>query len=144
MSKEDIDAIFLGATCQQITRSGPDRGEGSWRFEFDNGSGLDLSCAWRIVIHDCIALGYRDHGHKFGLPAPVDAVADARKLLTGPVRRVIVREATADVDLEFESGACLEVFNSSSGYEGWECWAKNGMLVVAVGGGKLVVFPGYK
>jgi hypothetical protein len=53
---------------------------------------------------------------------------------------VTVRARTADLLIEFENGSCLEVFNSSSGYEGWGCSDKDGLLVVARGGGEFATW----
>lgn len=146
MSTQDIRKMFLGATCQQIIRHGPDIGPGQWRFEFSNGNSLDVSCAWRITFSGCIALGYGDHGNRLRLPQPFDDVAEARKLLAGPIQKVAIFEETGDLTLKFKNGACLELFNSSSAYEGWECRGsgKYAILIVATGGGKLVIFPGVK
>lgn len=96
---------------------------------------LQVYCPWRIITDKGIALGSADHGQQFGLPAPIDAQHEARKLLSHKVLKVTIRKKTADLLIELEDGSCLEIFNSSSGYEGWECSSKNGLLVVARGGG---------
>ena len=87
-----------------------------------------------------IALGNGDHGQQFGLPKLVDAKQEAEKLLDGPVKKIAVREETADLLVEFQNSTCLEIFNSSSGYEGWECSSTNGLLVIAQGGGELAMW----
>jgi hypothetical protein len=97
---------------------------------------LDVRCPWRILSTAGIALGNVDHEQHFGLPAPIDAQQEAQKLLADRVVKATVREKTADLILEVERGSCLEVFNSSSGYEGWECSSKDGLLAVARGGGE--------
>jgi hypothetical protein len=86
-----------------------------------------------------IALGYADHGQELGRPAPVDGVSEAQQLLASPVTAVRVGEQTADITLDLEGAASLEVFNSSSGYEGWECTSDDGLLAIGVGGGELQV-----
>jgi Family of unknown function (DUF6188) len=97
---------------------------------------LDVRCPWRILSTAGIALGNVDHEQHFGLPAPIDAQQEAQKLLADRVVKATVREKTADLILEVERGSCLEVFNSSSGYEGWECSSTDGLLAVARGGGE--------
>jgi hypothetical protein len=87
-----------------------------------------------------IALGNADHEQKFGLPKPVDAREEAQRLLNAKAVKVKVSAKTADLLIEFENGSYLEIFNSSSGYEGWECSDKEGMLVVARGGGEFATW----
>jgi hypothetical protein len=85
-------------------------------------------------------LGNADHGQQVGLPNPLDGVIEGQRLLSDKVIKVDVRAHTSDLLVEFSNGVFLEVFNSSSGYEGWECSSKNGLLVIATGGGELQVF----
>jgi hypothetical protein len=136
VSKPQIDAAFIGLRCTSVTRFGAE----SWRFEFEGRTTLDVRCPWRIVAEGKIALGNADHERQFGLPKPVDAKLEAERLLATRVANVILRERTADLVLELERGTCLEVFNSSSGYEGWECSSTDGLLAVAMGGGELSVW----
>jgi hypothetical protein len=131
--KTQIDAAFIGLHCTNVVRFAAE----SWRFEFDGQTILDVRCPWRIVAKGRIALGNADDGQQFGLPSPVDARQEALKLFADRIARVTIREDTADLTLELDRGTQLEVFNSSSGYEGWECSSKNGLLLVARGGGEL-------
>lgn len=101
---------------------------------------LQVWCPWRILTAAGIALGNADHSQKFGLPKPVDAQEEAQKLLDAKVVRLVVRAKTADLLIEFENGSGLEAFNTSSGYEGWECSDKDGLLVVTRGGGELATW----
>jgi hypothetical protein len=108
-------------------------------FEFGDGS-LDVECLWRIIVDGRIALTSRDHGQQFGLPAPVDAHAEAASLLQG--RRVVavrLQETSADLTLEFEGGLRLEVISESSGYEPWNFHAP-GVHLVGLGGGGVADF----
>ena len=133
-SKLEIDRAFVGLRCTSVIRFGAD----SWRFEFEGRTTLDVRCPWRILAEGKIALGNVDHGQQFGLPQQVDAKLEAERLLVAPVANVTLHEKTADLVLE--SGTCLDVFNSSSGYEGWECSSTDGLLAVAMGGGELSVW----
>jgi hypothetical protein len=54
---------------------------------------------------------------------------------------VTVGDGTADLVLDLQGDVSFEVFNSSSGYEGWECYSDNGLKAIAVGGGELQVYP---
>ena len=134
--KPRLDAAFIGLHCTSVTRFG----EESWRFEFEGRTTLDVRCPWRIVADGRIALGNGDHGQQFGLPKSLDGKQQAERLLVGSVAKVSLREQTADLILELEQGTSLEIFNSSSGYEGWECSSTDGLLAVAMGGGEISVW----
>ena len=129
-----MDDAFIGLRCTGVQKYAPD----SWRFDFEGRTYLDVHCAWRIIADERVALGHEDHEQQFGLPAPVDGQAEALKLLSKQVERVTIREITADLVLMFDNQVFLEVFNDSSGYEGWQCSDTRGLKVVAQGGGNLV------
>jgi hypothetical protein len=133
---KSIDSAFISLRCTNVTRFGAE----SWKFDFEGRTKLQVYCPWRIVSPAGIALGSADHEQQFGLPKPVDATEEAERLLNAKAVKLTVRARTADLLIEFENGSCLEVFNSSSGYEGWECSDKDGLLVVAQGGGDLATW----
>jgi hypothetical protein len=86
-----------------------------------------------------IALGSVGDRQQFGLPMPIDAQAIAGKLLSG--RRVTaaeVRPESSDLVLQFDGERRLELFNNSSGYEGWTSSGPDGKQTIAQGGGGLV------
>jgi hypothetical protein len=133
---KSIDSAFISLRCTNVTRFG----DASWKFDFEARTVLQIWCPWRIVTAVGVALGNADHEQKFGLPKPIDAQQEAQRLLAAKVVKLVVRARTADLLIEFENGSGLEVFNSSSGYEGWECADKDGLLVVARGGGELATW----
>lgn len=133
---KSIDSAFIGLSCISVTRFGAE----SWKFNFEGKTVLQVYCPWRIVTAAGIALGNVDHEQQFGLPKPVDAQEEAQRLLNAKAVKITVRVKTADLLIEFENRSCLEVFNSSSGYEGWECSDKDGLLVVASGGGEFATW----
>jgi hypothetical protein len=115
----------------------------AWHFSLGADAGLVVECPWRIIARAGIALGSVDDHQQFGLPAPVDAEAVAGELLGG--REVIaaeVRAESADLVLTFEGERRLELFNNSSGYEGWTLNGADGRRVIAQGGGTLVTLGG--
>lgn len=132
----DIRDALVGRRCTALTYFGLN----SWRFDFEEQTRLDVRCPWRIVANDRIALGNVDHEQQFGLPKPIDAIHEVSSLLKGRVVMATVRKGTADLVIEFANRTFLEVFNSSSGYEGWECSSKNGLLAIALGGGEIQTF----
>ena len=44
-----------------------------------------------------------------------------------PLKKLVITDKTGDLLLEFESEVRLEVFNNSSGYEGWNCGTPSGL-----------------
>jgi hypothetical protein len=93
-----------------------------------------------MIADGRLVLTSEDHGHPFGLPAPVDAHAQAEARLTGRrVTGVRVRPETADLLLEFEGGLLFEALANSSGYEPWAFRAP-GIDLVALGGGGVAIF----
>ena len=111
----------------------------NWWFNFTNGGILHAGTPWRLVVAGRIKLSSVDHGQWFGLPAPVDAEAQLRSLLSGrKVQSAEVRDDTHDILIPFESGERLEIVALSSGYEIWDFKAPNGDWTYA-GGGKIWV-----
>jgi hypothetical protein len=91
------------------------------------------------VTRDGIAFVGTDDGQKFGLPAPLDGQARANELLAGlKVRRLAVAEDTADILIEFTGGTRIDVFNNSSGYEGWQATIGD-VEIIGRGGGHLAI-----
>jgi hypothetical protein len=107
-------------------------------FQFGDRRTLRVDCPWRIIRNQQIAHGYEDDGRQFGLPAPVDGEKRSLHLLfRRSISNVALRVDSADLSIEFEGGARLELFNASSGYEGWECSTEQASFI-AQGGGNLV------
>jgi hypothetical protein len=107
-------SILLGRCLEQIARH-----DHSWGFTFSDGLNLQVHCLWRLLVAGRIATTSEDHGHKFGLPTPVDCVEELRRLIGGTaVIAASVRAGTVDVSLDFGSGT-LELIATSAGYEAW-------------------------
>jgi hypothetical protein len=129
---EVLSASAKGLRCTKVDQYAPD----SWSFDFEGQLGLNVQCPWRITNDHGIALGSTDHGQMFGLSAAVDGSTRAVELFSASVlKQIVIAEKTADITLEFESGIRLEVFNNSSGYEGWNCGTPLGLRVIGMGGG---------
>ncbi|SRR6266498_4311958 len=123
-----IDCL-RGKICTRVREHYPE----NFTFEFGDAS-LAVDCLWRIKVDGRVALTSYDHGQQFGLPAPLDAHAEASSRLKD-LRVVEVRldEKSADLILEFNGGLRLEVLTDSSGYEPWNLHAP-GVHLVALGG----------
>jgi len=85
-----------------------------------------------------VACSAEDHGQRFGLPAPVDTVADATRLLSpNAVTAVHLREGSADIVIEVSLHLRLEIIPFSRGYESWQLSDPFGTSYVAQGGGQI-------
>jgi hypothetical protein len=112
----------------------------SWHLNF-GAADLNISCPWRIVSSVGVLLSGLDHGQKFGLPQPVDVVAESMRLLgSKTVEDARIDETTADLTIAFASGIRIDVFNDSSGYEGWTFADERGTKLVAQGGGQMAIW----
>ena len=112
------------------------------RFDF-GGAMLHVECPWRIVAAGRIVVGSVDHVRRFGRPSDVDAAQEVRKFLDQRrIEHVRLDPESADLTLDFGDGIRLEIWNNSSGYEGWNASGPAGQLVVAMGGGELAVWSG--
>jgi hypothetical protein len=96
------------------------------------------------VSPEGIALTDEDDKQWFGLPEPVDAEAQANALLSDAIiASVKVDRTTSDLCLWFSNGLRLDLFNNSSGYEGWQASFTaegQGHTIIAMGGGGLSFF----
>jgi hypothetical protein len=111
--------------------------EGDWLFAFDSRATLSVLCLWRLLENGRIERTSDDHGHQFGLPAPVDAAEACNRLLAKKVvSDVALREGTLDITIRFESGHVLEIIPNSAGYEAWGAYSGTEMFH-AIGGGEI-------
>jgi hypothetical protein len=112
----------------------------NWDFIFSGEVNIRAECLWRLLESGHIRVTSEDHGHQFGLPAAVDCVLEVNQRVSGAdVVSVSLNEGTLDLSLVFTSGHVLELLPDSSGYEAWQLGGR-GMLAIATGGGRLVVF----
>ena len=121
------------ATCSVLKR------DSDWVFALGDAITLNVECPWRIVTAKGIAVTDEDDGQQFGLKEPVSAAVRANEMLIGKrLAAFNVDIRTADLRLSFEGGIELQVFNNSSGYEGWQASFKHGekrLTAVGMGGG---------
>lgn len=136
---QDIDfSWMLGRVVIEVGFLEPDY----WDFVVREKLCIRAECPWRIVKAGRIALSSDDHGQKFGLPAHIDAAAAATILLAGiSITAVQLREATADLQIDFAGGVRLEIIPLSSGYESWQWADPAGYSYFVQGGGNIVRRP---
>ena len=107
-----------------------------WRFILDGGGSITTECLWRLIRDGRIAITSEDHGQRFGLPEPVDAVSFVTSLLANAsIQRVEFRDGTADLAIHFGGDLCLEFITTSSGFESWQITAHDGSGGGGVSGG---------
>lgn len=114
-----------------------ERMEFSWLLAFPGRCAINIETRWRLLTPEGIVFGDEDDGHRFGLPAPVDGEAKANAVLGGHrVTGVLLDPLTADLQIAFDGGVRLEIFNNSSGFEGWSASLPLAdMEIIALGGG---------
>jgi len=96
-----------------------------------------VECLWRI-LGTSILLTSEDHQHKFGLPAPLDALARASELLVhDTVTDFALRDDSLDLLFTFSRGHRLEILPTSAGHEAWQIVSPQRQHFIAVGGGRL-------
>jgi hypothetical protein len=116
--------------------------EGMWQFCFAAGD-LLVECPWKAIEAGSVVLASGDHQQKYGLPEPIDAPSRIRELLKDRVvEGVEVDSATSDLSLTFTRDFRFEVFNDSSGYEGWKYSDDHGLKLVQIGDGKMTIWKG--
>lgn len=134
-SYKEVDLSWMvGRVVTEVSFNEP----AVWWFSFGLDVSIAVECLWRIVEHGRVGLTSDDHGHKFGLPAPIDAVPRSMDALLGRrVTAVQLREFTADLVIDFTDDLRLEFIPTSSGYEAWLVRDPSGTLFIAVGGGEV-------
>ena len=131
----DIREQLIGKLFRAVQRR-----ENDWVFTFSNNASVGVEASWRIIAEGRNQFGDGDHGHQFGLPAPIDGESLVHELLSGKaVRAIDIREDTGDLILTFDNGTKLEVVHISAGYEGWQLTTGT-LNVVAQGGGQLAIW----
>jgi len=133
MSSPNLNWI-LGRHIRAVSLVDPS----SWWFELEGGGTLRVDTLWRIVAAGRVAATSADHGHRFGVPNPVNSAECAtRALADAAVRQASVTEDTGDVVLEFDNATRLEILTTSSGYESWSIVSPTGDEAIGLGGGKV-------
>ena len=114
----------------------------TWSLSFSSRSTISIPCLWRLLRNGAPSCTSRDHNCKFGLPAPLDALAALRELEGQAVQLVAVRSGTSALTLSFNAGLSLEIINTSSGFEGWDARHPSLGAVFVMGSGELSAIPG--
>ena len=96
-----------------------DAGMAGIRLIFAEGTTLQANY-WRLVKDRKERISSFDHGQKYGLPSPLDAVSELQMELQGKtVTEAQLDKETGDLLLQFTENVKLNIF-AFSGYEVWE------------------------
>lgn len=137
-SPDEIDLSWMiGRSIAEVTFVEPVY----WTFDFPDNGYIGVQCPWRILKNGCTTLSSDDHRQQYGLPAPIDAAAEATKLLaTLVINAAQLRVGTSDIFIDFSGGMRLEILPISSGYEGWQMMDPLGVRFFAQGGGQICIW----
>jgi hypothetical protein len=141
-TKMDIDLVDLpwmrGRSLLEVAWSNPL----PWVFSFDDGTHLTVECPWRILKNSGIAISSEDHLQKYGLPAPIDAIADARELLVGAtVIDLALAKSSLDLYFTFPNELVLQVIPFFRGYECWQISTPGRSRLIGSPGGGVSTCP---
>jgi len=89
--------------------------------------------------NDKIVLVSLDHGHRFGLPQPVNLEERIKSKLTDKkLIKIEVKKDTADLTLILSDNYKLEVYIASTGYETYD-FSFNGKHYIGLGSGDIAI-----
>jgi hypothetical protein len=134
MKRIDLSSIdlrwILGSSVASYSYFEPD----FWVLSLSGGGSISTQSVWRLLMSDGMAVSSADHGHPFGLPAPVDAAARALLVTsTSVIVEAHVDPRAPDLLAQFENGAVLQVLATSIGYECWQVCEPSGACTVVDG-----------
>jgi len=135
MSAFDV-SWMAGRTVKVTTENGH-----QWFFELEGRKVcISVECPWRLLHKGQIRLTSEDHNQKYGLPAPIDAAAEANRLLNGShILSAEIRHGTSDLLVTFEGELKLEAIPVFTGYEAWQVYTPQGRQIIAGCGGELSI-----
>jgi len=116
---ESLANLKTGSVRVSAANYYPEPENASVQLLFTNGSKLRADY-WRVMKDGKAGRGSFDHQQQYGLPAPIDAIAE----LHGQLQDKIVIDAqldreTGDLLFQFSDNIKFQVFNFT-GYEVWE------------------------
>ena len=110
----------------------------SWFFTVSDEIRVVTESEWRLVMGGKVFTSSEDHEQKFGLPKPVDAVAEVlSKIENLAIQTADIDESTGDLFLRFSPRDYLQFLQLSSGYESWRLFLK-GTGLICGGGGEII------
>ena len=103
----------------------PDPGEAPIEMSFSDGTKLRATY-WRLIVNDKAGVSSFDQGHRYGMPAPVDAIDELGKTLHDKlVTDAFLDSKTGDIVVRFSEEVVLQVLNFTA-FEVWQITFPNG------------------
>ena len=116
----------------------------TWSFCFSGEVIVQTESSWRLVDATRVVVSSEDHGHPFGLPAPVDAVARVTiRTVDQTVTAAHISPTTGDLTIDFGGGVHIQLLQLSCGYESWRLGVKE-MWTYCCGGGRIDQDPEFR
>ena len=109
-------------------------------FEFAGGT-LFANCLVRVIKDKKLVCTSRDHGHQYGLPAPIhfpDWISEFIKNRT--IQNAVVKNKVGDLIIKLDVATKIELVNDFTGYEPWQILLKTGKEYIAAAGGEIGIF----
>ena len=131
---------LIGETIERVEH---DEQTQLWYFAIGEHSSFRVGCLWRITNGGRLLITSSDHGHIYGLPAPIDAASKAMEILAE--RKIVsvgLGEVSPDLSIELDGAIKLRAIADSTGYEAWILSAPSGTQIIAQGGGNIVLYQG--
>ena len=129
-------ACLVGRRLERVVKR-----ENDWVFSFGDEVALIVGAPWRLIVDGRNEFGDCDHDQQFGLPTPVNGIAETGRFVTGKSVKAVSIRTTGDLRLAFDDEAVREMIQTSCGYEAWELSAPK-LKIVAQGGGQLAIWKG--
>ncbi len=109
----------------------------TWLVLLDDGSTITTESLWRLITENGIIISLEDHGQKFGLAAPLDAIKIMKETIEQKtIKEFKIESRTGDLSILFDNAAELQFLVDSSGYENWHI-VHGSQEVICMGSGKL-------
>ena len=117
-----------------------EEGSNSWYLTFDNNVSFSFETFWRLFNNDIPILISNDHRQQFGLPKPVDLIAEFKSQLDKKtLKEILIEKNTGDLSLTFDENIKLVAYIASMGYESYSVFA-DGKQYIGGGGGEITIF----
>ncbi|CAM2768335.1 hypothetical protein PASE110613_00005 [Paenibacillus sediminis] len=96
---------------------------------------LTIECPWRLTYNQEVLVGFYEYNHE---QTKQECTKKFENYLIGKrLKDIILKDKIADITLIFEGNLVLDLFHTSSLFEGWQISGENGFLLISLPGGRL-------
>jgi hypothetical protein len=119
-----------------------DKDANSWLIHFTSDVIVNIEGFWRLLEKNQIVFVSMDHGHLFGLAAPVDLAKEmTSKLENIQLLEIKVEDEIGDLTLVFDDNFRMQIFIASTGYETYQV-SSGKITYIGLGSGEIAIFEG--